>query len=134
MRPQVGEASMALRRDDPEFRQHRPKAVHQLRALLEKQVARPLQRPRRLLRLALDRNRPDLGASRRDADRRGVARVGLVALDERVHISRRKQPHIVPQSQERATPGMRRPAGLQRHHAGRKLLEEGGQPLAAEPL
>ena len=88
-RGELGEAAPALRRDNPELSQHRPKAVHKLRALLDEQLARALKRPRRLLLLALDRNRAHVRPPGRNADRGRIARVGLVALHERLHIGRR---------------------------------------------
>ncbi len=56
------EPAGALLRHDPELGQHSPDAVHQLRALPDEQLAPTLARPRRLLLLALDRNRPHVAS------------------------------------------------------------------------
>ena len=94
---QPGEAAAALRRDDAELGEQGPRvAVHQLRALFAPadHAPSPGRAPP-----AARRSSPSPGACPAAADgladRLGVARIGLVAPDERLHIPRRDQPHLV---------------------------------------
>ena len=71
-----------------------------------------MQDQRRLLRLALDRDKAHRGPAHRLADRRRVGRVVLLPPDIGLDILRRHQPDLVPECRELARPVMRRGAGL----------------------
>src|ERR1700704_6042829 len=89
--------------------------VYQLRALLDEQVARPVERQRRLLLGGLDRDISHRRTRYRLADRLGVARIGLPAFDVRLHIGRRHQTHLVTKLADLARPIVARPARLNTH-------------------
>ena len=86
--------------------------VDGLRSLADEQIAGAEHHGGRLLRLALHgheaHGRP-LGGL---ADRLGIRHVVLLALDERLHVGRRDQPHLVAELADRAAPVMRARAGL----------------------
>jgi hypothetical protein len=62
-----------------------------------------------------------------------IGGIVLLTLDERLHISRRNQPHLVPQSLELTAPVMRAAARLQRHNAARLPGEERQHARPADP-
>ena len=68
------------------------------------------------------------------ADRLGIARVGLAALDVRLHVGRRHQPHLVTQLGDLARPVVARAARLDPDQAGIKLLEEPSHLRTAQRL
>src|SRR5580700_2159883 len=70
---------------------------------------------------------------RRLADRLGVGRIVLVALDVGLHVPRRHQPHPVAKFREFTRPIMSRGAGFHADKASRQRLEE-LQHLAAPQL
>ena len=98
-----------------ELRQQTADHVDQLGALLDEEVPRPMDRQRRLLLTRLDRDVPHRRARYRLADRLGVARVGLPALDVRLHIGRGHQTHFVAKLADLARPIVARPACLDAH-------------------
>jgi hypothetical protein len=118
------EAAPAHGGDDAELGQLAAHAVHQLRPLLHQQHPRAFQTARGLLLDALDRDKAHVRTAQRGADRRGIARIILVALHEGLHVSRRDQAYIMAQRTQRARPVMRRAAGLEPDQARRLLAEE----------
>ena len=74
--------------------------------------------------LALHRHEAHGRALRRLADRFGIRRIVLLPLDERLHVSRRDQPHLVPELADLAGPVMRSGARLHRDNAARLRGEE----------
>src|SRR5258708_8680021 len=87
-----------------ELRQQTADHVHELRALLDEEVPRPMDCQRRLLLARLDRDVAHRRARYRLADRLGVARVGFPALDVGLHIGRRHQTHLVAKRADLARP------------------------------
>ena len=89
-----------------------------------------------LLRLRLHRHEAHGGTRGRLADCLRIGRVVLVALDERFHVDRRDQFHLVAELPDLPAPMMRARAGLHRHHAGRlrrqKWHDLGPRQLPAE--
>ena len=131
---QLSKAAPPLRRDDAEFGQLAAHAVHQLGVLLEQQFPRPLEPARGLTLGAFDRDKPHVRTADRRAHCRRIARVVLVAPDERLHIGRRYQPRLVTQRPQLPGPVMGRPARLD---ADQRRLEPGEkrQDLrSAQPL
>ena len=98
-----------------ELRQQTTDHVHELRALLDEEISRPMHRQRRLLLTRLDRDVAHRRARYRLADRLGVARIGLPALDVGLHIGRRHQTHLVAKLADLARPIVARPACLDAH-------------------
>jgi hypothetical protein len=131
---QFDKAAPALRRNDAKFGQLAAHAVHQLRVLLDQQVARPFDPTGSLLLDALDGNKPHIRPPQRRTDRRRVPRIGLVALDERLHIGRGNEPHSVAELPQRARPIMRRPTGLDANQCRRQFGKEIGQLRSPQPF
>jgi hypothetical protein len=109
---QLGEAAPPRRRNDAELGQLTAHAVDQLGVLPDQQFARPFEPARGLARDALDRDKAHVRTADRGADRCRIARVVLVAPDERLDVSRRDQAHIVTQRAQLARPVMGRAARL----------------------
>ncbi len=86
--------------------------VDDLGALADQQIARPEDHGRGLLRLALHGDEPHGRALGGLADRLGIGHVVLLPLDERLHVGRRDQPHLVAELADRASPVVRARAGL----------------------
>ena len=93
------------------------------RALLDQRAPRPMHRQQRRRAFALQRRVPHVRTLRRLADRLGVQRVVLLALDVRLHVRRRNQARVVALLLDLAAPPVRSRAGLHRHHAGSELGE-----------
>src|SRR3546814_4705970 len=62
--------------------------------------------------------------------RRRIPRIDLVAPHERLDVGRRNQPHLTTQRPEQTPPIVRRPTGLDPHHA-RRLAREKRRHLRA---
>jgi hypothetical protein len=114
----------APRHLDPELGEQAADHVHQLRALLDQQVARPVQRQRRLLLGRLHRHKAHARARHRLADGSGVVRIGLTALHIRLHVSGRHQPNLMAELRQFPGPVMGRAARLYADQASRQLGEE----------
>lgn len=82
-RAQFGEPAAARGGYNAELGELAAQAIHQLRALLDQQLARPLNAARRLLLDAPDCDKARVRPPQGGADRRRVARIVLVALDKR---------------------------------------------------
>ncbi len=121
---QVQRMMQAARHLDSELGQQTTHHVHQLRALLDQQVARAVQRQRRLLLSRLHRYEPHARTRYRLADRLSVIRIGLAALHIRLHVGRRHQAHIMPELRQLPCPMMRRAARLHADAARRQLRKE----------
>jgi len=65
----------------------------------------------------LDAHRGDVGAAVRLEQRRGIGRIGLVALDVGAHVARRQQPHLDAEATEPAGPVVRGATGFHHHQA-----------------
>jgi hypothetical protein len=100
-----------------ELRQQTTDHVHELRALLDQEVPRPMDRQRRLLLRRLDRDVAHRRTRYRLADRLGVTRIGLPALDVSLHIGRGHQTHLVAKLADLARPIVARTARLDSHQA-----------------
>jgi len=122
---QLGKAAPPLRRGDAEFDQLAAHAVHQLGVLLEQQFPRPLEPARGLSRYALDRDKPHVRTADRRARRRRIAGVVLVAPNERLHICRQDQPHLVTQRAQFPGPVMGGPARLDADQRGLEPAKNG---------
>ena len=83
-----------------------------------------MQQRRRLLLCRLDRHKSHRRALNRLANRFGIGRIVLVALDVRLHVLRRHQPHLMAQRAELARPVMRRCTRFQTDHTAWNAAEE----------
>src|SRR4029077_284999 len=110
-----------------EFRRMAAQRIHQHRALLDQQVAHPEHRQRRLLLGGFDRHKPHRRPAHRFANRLGIDRVVLAALDVALDILRRHQQHRVPQAAQQPRPVMRGAARLdadsRRWQLGKEFLD-----------
>lgn len=86
----------ALRGDVAVLGQVTAQGVHELRALTDQQVPGPEDHAACLLLAALHRHEAHGRPLSRLADRLGVGRVVLLALDEGLHVGRRDQPDLWP--------------------------------------
>src|SRR5215203_4371690 len=105
-----------------------------LGALPDEEIARPEDHGRRLLRLALHGDEPHGRTLGGFADCLGVGHVVLLPLDERLHVGRRDQPHLVAELADRASPVMRTRAGLHGDKAAGLARKERQYLLAPELL
>ena len=110
--------------DDAQLGHVPTKRIHQHGPLAHQQVARPVQHQHRLLLGRLDRHEAHRRPRHRLADRLGVGRIRLAALDVGLHVGRRHQPDLMAQGTDLARPVMRRAARLDANQAGRQALEE----------
>jgi hypothetical protein len=98
------------------------------------QRARPVQGQHRLLLGALHRHKAHARALHGLADRLGVAAVGLVALDVRLDVGGRQQPHLMAKPLQPPRPVMRAAARLDPDHRRRQRGEEPLELAPAQPL
>ena len=98
------------------------------------QIAGPEHDGRCLLGLALDGDEAHGRALGRFADRFGICGIVLLPLDERLHVSRRNQPHLVPQLGDLTCPVMSARARLHGDKTARLRGEEGEHLIAPQPL
>jgi len=129
---QVRPAARALALRDAELAGEAADRLHERAALAHEQVAHAVEAAPGLLRLGLDRDEAHGRARDRLADRLGVARVGLVALDVGLHVLRRHRPHLVPEPGQEPPPVVRRPAGLHPDERGRMAAEEAFDLMAPQ--
>jgi hypothetical protein len=78
----------------------------------------------RLLLCRLNRHKPHGRSPNSFANRFGVGGVVPIALDVRLHVLRRHQPHLVPKRAELASPVVRRRTRFQPDHTPRNAAEE----------
>src|SRR5918993_2516429 len=123
-----------LRRDQAVLAEMSTQGVDDLGALADKEVTRPEDHGRSLLRLTLHGHKAHGRTLGGFADRLGIGHVGLLALDERLHVGWRDQPHLVAELADRPTPMMRARAGLHGDEAAGLACQEGQHLLAPEPL
>src|SRR3954453_7689599 len=109
----------ALGRDQAILGQMTADGVDDLRALPDQQVAGPEHDGRCLLGLALGF---------------GIRSIVLLPLDERLDVSRRGQPHLVPQAGDLACPVVSARARLHGHKTARLRGEEGEDLIAPQLL
>ena len=98
--------------------------VHQHGPLPHQQLTRPMQHQHGLLFGRLDRHEPHARPGYRLADRFGVGRVRLAALDIKLDVVSRHKPRLVAQRLDFACPMVRCAAHLDTDQAGRQTLEE----------
>jgi hypothetical protein len=93
-----------------------------------------MQQPSRLLLGCLDRHEPHRRAQNRLANRFRIGGIVLVALDVRLHILRRHQPHLMPKRAQLARPVMRRRTRFQPNQTARKAAEKRHHLPASQSL
>jgi hypothetical protein len=114
----------------PEFRHQATQLVFEHCALLDQQIAHPVDPGQRLLLIRLDRDKAHRRTAHRLADRCRVRRIVLVAPHIGLGVSRRDQSHLVPQLLQLTPPVMGRRARLNPDQA-RRLLGKPCQHLRA---
>jgi hypothetical protein len=97
--------------------------IDQHRALLDQQIAYPEHRQRRLLLDRFDRHKPHGRPAHRFANRLGIDRVVLAALDVGFDVLRRHQQHLVPQAAQQPRPVVRGAARLDTVRVGGSLAK-----------
>jgi hypothetical protein len=102
----------------------RPQRIDHLGLLPQQQIARAMLHQPALLLGRLDLHKTHGRAANRLADRLGVGRVVLVALDVSLHVFRRHQTNLVTEPRQLTRPIMRRGTGLHANQAGRQSFEE----------
>jgi hypothetical protein len=85
-----------------------------------------------LLLARLDWHEPHVGSADRLADRLGVSRVGLVALDVGLHVLRRDQTYFVTKTDKLPRPVMSARTRLHAHQAVGLFCEEGEEFAASQ--
>jgi hypothetical protein len=106
--------------------------VDELRALADQLRARAVQHRQTLLLDALHRNERHARPRHRLADRSGVTRIRLAALDIGLDVLRRHQLHGVPELGNLTPPIVRTAAGLHADQTLRQLGEERQHLFASE--
>ena len=109
---------------DPELGQQTTQHVHKLRTLPHQQIARPMQRQRRLLLGRLHRHEAHGWPRHRLADRLSIPCIRLAPLHIGLHVGWRHQPHLVAKLCQLARPMMRGAASFHADEAGGKLGKE----------
>ncbi len=117
VRSQPPDVPDALRLADTELRQKPAQRVDGLGALADEQLTRPVHHESRLLLLGLDRDEAHARPGHGLADRLGVGRVVLAALDVGLDVVRGHEAHIVPERPNLACPMVRGSARLHAHQA-----------------
>src|SRR6516162_8236664 len=117
-----------------ELSQMRPQGVDHLRSLPHQQVACAMLHQPALLLGRLRPHKSHGGAANRLADRFGVGRVVLVALDVRLHVFRRHQTNLVTELRQLTRPIMRRSTRLHANEAGRQRRKKLQHLTAAKLL
>jgi hypothetical protein len=131
---ELPDIAQALRRHDSELRQMCPQRVHQHRALTHQLLAATMQQCRRLLLCRLDRHKSHRRALNRLANRFRIGGIMLIALDVRLHVLRRHQPHLVPKRTQLARPVMGGRTRFQPDHTAWNAAEERQHLPAAQSL
>src|ERR671911_2293934 len=108
--------------------------VDRLRSLANQQIAGAEHHGCRLRLFTLHGDKAHGRALGGLADRLGIRHVVLLALDERLYIGRRDQPHLVAELSDGAAPIVRARAGLHGDDAAGLACEEGQHLLAPELL
>src|SRR6516165_3252863 len=121
---QLADVAQALRRDHAELGQMPAQSVHQTCALAHQPLPATVQQHGSLLVSRLDRHKAHRRAPNRLADRFRIGGIVLIALDVRLHVLRRHQPHLVAKRAQLPPPVVRRRARLQANQTGRQSTEE----------
>jgi hypothetical protein len=108
--------------------------VNELGSLPHQQVTGPKDETRRLLLLALHRHEAHVRPLRCFANCLSVDGVVLLPLHERLYISGRDQPNLMPKLGELASPVMRSTTRLKRYSATWLRREEVQKLASADPL
>lgn len=109
---------------DAELGEQAADHVHELGALLDQQIARPVQCQCRLLFRRLYRDEPHRRAGHCLANRFRVIRVRLAALNIRLHVSRGHQPNLMSEFGQLACPMVGGAARFDADQARRQLCKE----------
>ena len=96
-RHQLADVTATLSNHNAKLRHQPAQCIGQHGALLNQHLAHFMNAGRRLLHLGLDRDKAHRRAAHRLADRRGIGRVVFVAPQIGLGVSRRDQPHLMPQ-------------------------------------
>src|SRR5499433_3124281 len=99
-------------------------SVHQTRTLAHQPLPATVQQHGSLLVSRLDRHKAHRRALNSLANRFRIGGIVLVALDVRLHVLRRHQPHLMPKRAQLPRPVVRRRARLQAKQTGRQSTEE----------
>src|SRR6516225_2277612 len=99
-------------------------SVHQTRTLAYQPLPAAVQQHGSLLVSRLDRHKAHRRALNSLADRFRIGGIMLVALDVRLHVLRRHQPHLVAKRAQLPPPVVRRRARLQANQTARQSTEE----------
>src|SRR5262245_4897524 len=99
-------------------------SVHQTRTLAHQPLAATVQQHGSWRVSRLDRHKAHRRAHSRLADRFGIGGIVLVALDVRLHVLRRHQPHLMAKRAQLPRPVVRRRARLQANQTWRQSTEE----------
>ena len=102
----------------------RPYGIDQLRTLVHQKIAGAMLHQMGLLFDRLHLNETHGRPAHRLANRFGICRIVLVALDVGLYVLRWHQPHIMTELGEFSGPMVRRGAGLQPNEARRQLLKK----------
>jgi hypothetical protein len=133
-RQQLLESLASLRCHNTELGHMRPQRIDHLGLLPQQKIARPMLHQSTLLigrlRLYKSHRRP----ANRLADRFGVRRIVLVALDVGLHVFRWHQTNLVTQLRQLTRPIMRRGTGLHADQAGRQRRKKLQHLTAAKLL
>jgi hypothetical protein len=112
-----------LRRNDAELGQVRSQGTGQHRALADKEFAHPVQHEHSLGLARLHAHEPHAGSRDRLSNSLGVSGVGFVALNARLQIGRRHEPHLMAEPEKLAGPVVGGRAGLHADGAGWQCAE-----------
>src|SRR5262245_59722718 len=99
-------------------------SVHQTRTLAYQPLPATVQQHGSLLVSRLDRHKSHRRALNRPADRFRISGIVLVALDVRLHVLRRHQPHLMAKRAQLPPPVVRCRARLQANQTWRQSTEE----------
>jgi hypothetical protein len=91
-----------------------------------------MQQLARLLLRRLDRHKSHRRALNSLANRCRIGGIVLIALDVRLHVLRRHQPHLVPKRTQLARPVVGRRTRFQPDHTARKSAEESQNLVAPQ--
>jgi hypothetical protein len=118
-RQQLLEPLASLRCHNPELSQMRPQRIDRLGLLPQQKIARAMLHQPALLFGRLRPHKSHRRPANRLADRLGVRRIILVALDVGLHVLRRHQTNLVTEPRQLTRPIMRRSTSLHANQAGR---------------
>src|SRR5262249_273813 len=107
-----------------ELGQMSAQSVHQTRTLAHQPLPATVQKHGSLLVRRLDRHKTHRRAPNSLANRFRIGGIVLIALDVRLHVLRRHQPHLVSKRTQLARPVMARRTCFQPDHTARNATEQ----------